>query len=185
MKKVLLFVSFLNNPVLAAIESPQVFIGIKGGYLWALDDDYNHSPPGSKALGIYSGLQFTPSLSWDVGYQYQDELKATTLVNVKTWLLESALRYDWYLQDSLSLYGRLGVAYWSIKKTQLSKNGSNATGLSPLGEVGINFHLSPNTRLSTGYQYIDNIGKSNSGKYDSYGLLVNLIYTFGGTTPPD
>ncbi|MEL7458645.1 hypothetical protein L4D18_07440 [Vibrio campbellii] len=57
----------------------------------------------------------THSWSWDVGYQYHDELKAdVTSVNVKTWFIESALRYDWYLQDNLSLYGQL-AAYWDME----------------------------------------------------------------------
>lgn len=120
-----------------------------------------------------------------MGYQYHDELKAdATSVNAKTWLIESALRYDWHLQDNLSLYGRIGAAYWDMEKTQLSPSKSDATGFSPLGEVGINYHFNPNVRLSTGYQYIDSIGKSNTGKYDSHGLLVSLTYTFGSTTQP-
>ena len=183
MKKIILLTGFFSIPVLAATESPQFFVGVKGGYQWALDDNYNHSNPEGTILGLYGGLQFTPSWSWDLGYQYHDELKAdATSVNVKTWLIESALRYDWYLRDNLSLYGRLGAAYWDMEKTQLSSSKSDATGFSPLGEVGINYHFNPNVRLSTGYQYIDSIGKSNTGKYDSHGLLVSLTYTFGNTT---
>ncbi|MDC8856118.1 outer membrane beta-barrel protein, partial [Shewanella algae] len=130
--------------------------------------------------GVYGGLKFSPAWSWDVGYQYHDDLKAdATSVNVKTWLIESALRYDWYLKNDLSLYGRLGAVYWDMEKTQFSQNGLDATGFSPLGEVGVNYHFSPNLRLSAGYQYIDSIGKSNTGKYDSHGFLVGLTYTFG------
>ncbi|WP_325077669.1 outer membrane beta-barrel protein [Vibrio algicola] len=193
MKKIILFTSLFSIPVLAATESPQIFVGVKGGYQWALDDNYNHSHPEGTILGLYGGLQFTPSWSWDLGYQYHDKLKAdVTSVNVKTWLIESALRYDWYLQDNLSLYGRLGAAYWDMEKTQMSSNESDATGFSPLGEVGINYLFNPNVRLSMGYQYIDSIGKSNTGKYgksntgkyDSHGLLVSLTYTFGSTTQP-
>ncbi|CDU05775.1 Outer membrane protein A [Vibrio coralliirubri] len=185
MNKIIILTSLLSTPVLAATESPQIFVGVKGGYQWALDDNYNHSNPEGTILGLYGGLQFTPSWSWDLGYQYHDKLKANaTSVNVKTWLIESALRYDWYLRDNLSLYGRLGAAYWDMEKTQLSSNESDATGFSPLGEVGINYHFNPNVRLSTGYQYIDSIGKSNTGKYDSHGLLVSLTYTFDSTTQP-
>ncbi|EJE4199723.1 TPA: OmpA family protein [Vibrio cholerae] len=185
MKKIILLTSLLSIPVLAATESPQIFVGVKGGYQWALDENYNHSNPESAILGLYGGLQFTPSWSWDLGYQYHDELKAdATSVNVKTWLIESALRYDWYLRDNLSLYGRLGAAYWDMEKTKLSSSKSDATGFSPLGEIGINYHFNPNVRLSMGYQYIDSIGKSNTGKYDSHGLLVSLTYTFGNTTQP-
>ncbi|MEB5514593.1 OmpA family protein [Vibrio cholerae] len=185
MKKIILLTSFFSIPVLAETESPQIFVGVKGGHQWGLDDNYNHSNPEGAILGLYGGLQFTPSWGWDLGYQYHDELKAdATSVNVKTWLIESALRYDWYLRDNLSVYGRLGAAYYDMEKTQLSSNKSDATGFSPLGEVGINYHFNPNVRLSTGYQYIDSIGKSNTGKYDSHGLLVSLTYTFGSTTQP-
>jgi OOP family OmpA-OmpF porin len=185
LNKTILFTSLLSLPVLAATESPQFFVGVKGGYQWALDDNYHHSNPEGTILGLYSGLQFTPSWSWDLGYQYHDELKVdATSVNVKTWLIESALRYNWYLQDNLSLYGRLGAAYWDMEKLQLSSNKSDATGFSPLGEVGVNYNFNPNVRLSAGYQYIDSIGKSNTGKYDSQGVLVSLTYTFGGESQP-
>ncbi|MEZ9622821.1 outer membrane beta-barrel protein [Vibrio sp. 10N.261.55.F6] len=186
MKKIILLTCLFSVPVLAATESPQFFVGVVGGYQGALEENCNHSNPEGTILGLYSGLQFTPSWSWDLGYQDHDELKADGChsVNVKTWLIESTLRYDWYLQDNLSLYGRLGAAYWDMEKTQLSSSKSDATGFSPLGGVGINYHFNPNVRLSTGYQYIDSIGKSNTGKYDSRGLLVSLTYTFGSTTQP-
>ena len=177
-KNIMLLTCLFSFPVLAATESPQFFVGVKGGYQWAIDESYNHSNPEDTILGLYSGLQFTPSWSWDLGYQYHDELKSdASSVNIKTWLIESALRYDWYLQDDLSVYGRLGAVYWDMEKTQLSSNKSDATGFSPLGEVGINYHFNPNVRLSMGYQYIDSIGQSNTGKYDSHGLLVSLTYT--------
>jgi OOP family OmpA-OmpF porin len=183
MKKFILFTSILSTSVLATTESPQFFIGVKGGHQWALDDNYKHSSPEGTIYGVYGGLQFTPSWSWDVGYQYHDELKAgVTSVDVN--VIESALRYDWYLQDDLSLYGRLGAAYWDMEKTRYSSNESDATGFSPLGEVGINYNFNPNVRLSAGYQYIDSIGKSNTGKYDSHGLLIGLTYMFGGATQP-
>ncbi|HIF5961068.1 TPA: OmpA family protein, partial [Vibrio parahaemolyticus] len=155
------------------------------GYQWALDDNYSHSDPSGAILGIYSGVQFTPSWGWDVGYQYHDDLKAdATSVNVKTWLIESALRYDWYLRDNLSLYGRLGVAYWDMEKAQPSLDNLDATGFSPLGEVGARYHLTPSLSLSAGYQYIDSIGKSNTGKYDSHAAMISLAYTFGRKVQP-
>ena len=187
MKTPLLLVCILCAPAWASTESEssQFFIGAKGGYQWAQDDTYNHSNPKDAIFGIYSGLQFSPAWSWDVGYQYHDDLKAdATSVNVKTWLIESALRYDWYLQDNLSLYGRFGAAYWDMEKTHLSSDKLDATGFSPLGEVGVNYNFSPNVRLSASYQYIDGIGHSNTGKYDSHGFLVGLTYIFGKTAQP-
>lgn len=185
MRNIILLVSVLNVPMLAATEFPLFFIGVKGGHQWALDDNYNHSNPEGPVFGVYSGFQFAPSWSWDLGYQYHNELKADVgSVNIRTWIIESALRYDWRLQDNLSLYGRFGISYWDIEKTQLFLNKSDAIGFSPLGEVGITYNFNSNIKLSTSYQYIDSIGKSNTGKYDSDGLLVSLTYTFGRVTQP-
>ncbi|ABN63950.1 OmpA family protein [Shewanella baltica] len=185
MKKYLLPVYILLAPAWASTESPLFFIEAKGGYQWASDDSYKHSNPKGAIFGVSSGLQFSPAWSWDVGYQYHDDLKAdATSVNVKAGLIESALRYDWYLQDNLSVYGRLGVAYWDMEKTHLSSDKLDATGLSPLGEVGVNYNFTPNVRLSAGYQYIDSIGESNTGKYDSHGFLVGLTYAFGHAAQP-
>ncbi|WP_434154223.1 OmpA family protein [Vibrio cholerae] len=180
MKKFILLTSIFSLQALASTEPPQFFIGTKAGYQWASDDTYIHSDPNGAIWGLYSGVQFTPSWSWDVGYQYHDDLKAdVTSVNVKTWLIESALRYDWYLRDNLSLYGRLGVAYWDMEKAQPSLDNLDATGFSPLGEVGARYNLTPSLSLSAGYQYIDSIGKSSTGKYDSHAAMISLAYTFG------
>lgn len=180
MNRIVVIAFIMSTPVIASSTLPQVFIGSKVGYQWASDDTYNHSDPNVSIWGIYSGLQLSPGWSWDVGYQYHNDLRAdATSVNVKTWLIESALRYDWYLQDNLSLYGRLGTAYWDMKKMQPSLDNLNANGLSPLGEVGVSYNIKPTLSLSVGYQYIDSIGKSNTGKYDSHSALVSLTYTFG------
>lgn len=175
----------LGAPTWAAIESPNVFIGVKRGYQWAQDDSHKYSNPTGTIFSVYSGLTFSSAWSWDVGYQYYDDLKVDdTSVNVKTWLVESALRYDWYLQDNLSLYGRLGAAYWDMEKTQPSLDKLNATGFSPLGEVGVNYSFTPKFRLSAGYQYIESIGQSNTGKYDSHAFLIGLTYILGDATQP-
>ncbi|EGR5448635.1 OmpA family protein, partial [Vibrio cholerae] len=87
--------------------------------------------------------------------------------------------YDWNLQDNLSLYSRLGVAYWNAEKTRPLLDNLDATGFSPLGEVGLRYNLTPSLSLSAGYQYIDSIGKSNTGKYGSHAAMISLAYTFG------
>ncbi|MEZ8932353.1 MULTISPECIES: outer membrane beta-barrel protein [unclassified Vibrio] len=185
MRKIILLTSLLSVPVFADTGSTQFFIGVQGGYQWASDDTYQHSDPNGAIGGIYGGLQLSPAWRWDVGYQYHDDLKAdATSVNVKTWLIESALRYDWYLQDNVSLYGRLGASYWDMEKKSLSSDKLSATGFSPLGEVGVSYVFTPSFSLSVGYQYIDGLGKSNTGKYDSHAALVSLAYTFGQTTQP-
>ncbi|WP_114766739.1 OmpA family protein [Vibrio rhodolitus] len=163
-----------------ASDDLQVFIGAKGGYQWVSDDAYNHSEPRGSVVGVYGGLQLSPTFSWAVGYQHHGELKAdSTSINVNTWLIESAVRYDWYLQDNFSLYGRLGAAYWDMEKTLVSSTQLDETGFSPLGEVGVNYDFTPKLSLSAGYQYIDGIGNAETGKYDSHALMLGLTYSFG------
>lgn len=182
----LICVSFLVTPVFASSQFPSFFIQVKGGHQWASDNTYSHSNPNDSIWGVYGGLQFTPDWSWDVGYQYHDNLNADiTSVNIKTRLIESAFRYDWYLEENLSLYGRLGVAYWDMEKNSISSDKLEATGFSPIGELGVNYNFTPSFRLSAGYQYIDSLGESHTGKYDSHGFLIGLAYSFGGGTKTD
>ena len=157
----------------------QPFIGLKGGWQLADDNTYQHTDPDNYIFGLYGGFQLTPSWSWDIGYQYQGKLKAdATNVSVKTDMIESAIRYDWSFTDNMSLYGRLGMAYWDMDKTQ--KLTVSDKGLSPLGELGVNYQLTPNVFLNAGYQYINKIGSETTGEYNSHSLLVGVSYRFGG-----
>ncbi len=165
-----------------SFNTPQPFVGVKGGYQWADDDSYRHSTPEGLIGGVFGGVRFTPSWSWDLGYQYHEKLHArATEIDVEMWLLESAVRYDWYFQDSLSVYGRLGVAYWDLDKTAPSLETMSSDGFSPLGELGINYDVSPNVRLSAGYQYTNGIGDSKTGEYDSHALMLGLSYVFASS----
>ncbi|MGL5251427.1 MAG: OmpA family protein [Enterovibrio sp.] len=178
MENIILFAGLLAMPACAASNPyPHLILGAKAGYQWAVDGSYHHSAPSSSVWGVYSGLQLSPSWSWDIGYQYHDELKADiSAVNVKTSLIESALRYDWFLRSNFSLYGRIGATYWNMEKMLPLSQNMRAKGFSPLTELGVNYIFTPNFQVSVGYQYIDSIGKSNTGKYDSYSALINFAY---------
>ncbi len=66
-----------------------------------------------------------------------------------------------------------------MDKSRSSASTLNATGWSPMGELGVSYELNPDVRLSMGYQYIGGIGDSKTGDYDSYALIAGLSYTFG------
>lgn len=161
----------------------QPFVGIKGGYQWAIDNAYPHQPPNNALIGLYGGLLFSPSWRWDLGYQYHANLKAEhSSISINTQFVDSALRYDWLLSQSFSLYGRVGIAYWDMNKTHPTFGHRHARGLSPLGEVGAAYQLAPQIQLSTGYQYINGIGNSHTGQYDSHAITLGLTYSFGQQT---
>lgn len=158
------------------------FASIQGGYQLAQDKSYDHGDPKSGVVGLSGGWLFSPNWSLEFGYQYHDDLEAeATSVNVSTQLIESAVRYNWYLQDDVSLYGRLGAAFWDMEK-QNSSGTIQANGLSPLGEIGIQYLINPSVSFSAGYQYIHSIGDTSTGEYDSHALLFGLSYTFGRGT---
>ncbi|MCR9385316.1 OmpA family protein, partial [Vibrio metoecus] len=156
------------------------FVEVKGGWQVADDNLYRDTNPNNYLWGLYGGLQFTPSWSWNLGYQYHSGLKAkATQVHVKTSLIESAIRYDLIFTDSMGLYGRLGIGYWDMDKKQESFKQLTDQGFSPIGEIGINYQLTPNIYLNTGYQYIHGIGSSKTGEYDSHSLVIGASYHFG------
>ncbi|CAH7148433.1 exported hypothetical protein [Vibrio chagasii] len=181
-----LVMATMSVPAMAANQdgqaqsfSPKPFIGVGVGYQLGQDQAYSHSAPTGTFYQIKGGMQFYQDWRWDLGYQYHHDLHADkTAVTVSSSLFESAVRYDWAVHHNFSLYGRLGVAYWDIDKTQSSHRELNAKGFSPLGEVGGNYHFSPNLDLSLGYQFINSIGNSNTGEYDSHGVLFGLTYLF-------
>ncbi|ODS11159.1 OmpA family protein [Vibrio scophthalmi] len=76
------------------------------------------------------------------------------------------------------MYGRLGAAYWDVdKKQNLTLKGK---GMSPLGEVGVNYQLTQNVFLNAGYQYISQIGDAQMGEYGSHSIITGISYRFGG-----
>ncbi|MGF1908766.1 OmpA family protein [Vibrio kasasachensis] len=167
----------------SSVSYPAFITGVKTGYQIATDETYDGKNPDAYLAGIFAAIQISTNLRWDVGFQYQNDFKAVaTSTTIKTSRIETALRYDWYLNHDLSLYGRLGASYWDIEKDSPGVfETMNAKGLSPLGEIGLGFHISPNVQLSTGFQYIDSIGNSNTGEYDNYSLVFELSYHFAKT----
>ncbi|MBB1313417.1 OmpA family protein [Aliivibrio sp. SR45-2] len=143
------------------------------------DNNYDYDKPDSGLFGISGGVAFDKNWRWDIGYQYWSKIKANaTEIELDISLIESALRYDWYISDNTSIYGRLGFSYWTIDKQNLSGNNTDASGLSPLSELGISYSLSQNISINTGYQYIDEIGSYNTGKFDSHSFVVGISYSF-------
>ncbi|AUI88754.1 hypothetical protein BS333_18270 [Vibrio azureus] len=168
----------LSQNALAEIESIYPFFGGSVGYQLSQDNLYNHDPKGA-IFGLFAGLRFSPTWSWDFEYQDHQKLKATaTDIEVKTWFLQTAIRYDWPFKQDMALYGRLGGAYWDLDKKAPAVDGNDKTGFSPLAELGLSYSLSPTLDMSIGYQYIDRIGTSNTGYYDSHAAILRLSYAF-------
>ena len=160
----------------------KTFIGTSIGYQQGQDKTYDYTSPSGILYQFNGGVQFSENWRWNLGYQYHGELQThDKSITVSTKMLESSFQYDWPINNYFYLYGRLGLAYWDMKKTQSAQSAQstlNAKGLSPLGEIGMKYRATSNVALSLGYQYIDAIGDSDTGQYDSHGMALGISYTF-------
>ncbi|MGD8230424.1 OmpA family protein [Vibrio sp. TRT 1302] len=146
------------------------FIGQKDGYQFPVDTSNGQASKGTM-LGIYGGLEFNRMYSWDIGFQQRGDLDTENAST--TSIVESALKYDYFLSNDYSIYARVGVAYWDSKKSQ-----STLKGVSPMVEAGLTYWVTDKFRVSGGYQYIDEIDN-----YNSHTLLFSAAFTLGSSVP--
>ena len=176
------------------------YVGVKGGYQFSADDaTYGGDDPDGAVLGFYGGVTLPYNLSWELGYQWHDTLSSDGhgvnnlySVDVDTTLIETALRYNWLMDEdaheTFGLYGRLGFVYWDMD-VDTNNNGSRLDysddGFAPLGELGVQYFFTPNLSLNMGYQYIYGIGddkeshENRGGEYDSHSIMAGLTYYIG------
>jgi len=151
---------------------------MKGGYEIVNNQTYSAKTSDSTVFGVYGGSELSNNLRWDLGYQYHTVLSGKNSIKINMSLIESALIYDFYTLNKLSLYGRFGVAHWGISKEE-SKSTLSDSGFSPLAETGVRYQLSKNMEIHGGYQYLDNVGTRKVGTYDSYTFVVGVKYKLG------
>lgn len=191
MNKIPFFLLLTSLPLTAFCETQAPsellltpFIGAKWGVQLADDDTYHGDAPYGALGGVYGGIQLTPEWRIDVGYQYSDDLFAEdTNVNINTTMVDAGLRYDWYIDEGVSLYGRIGFGFWdTTKETTLTT--LDDQGIAPLYEVGMAAHINSDWRLNLGYQGVTGIGNQDIGEYDSHAIVAGVSYYFGeqGTT---
>ncbi|WP_122032337.1 OmpA family protein [Aliivibrio sp. EL58] len=170
---------FLVFSAKAEIVYPSYFIGGNLSYQFADDDNYSYSDPSAPSFGVSSGVQFNDAWRWDIGYQYSGGLKAReNNIEINPMWFETALRYDWVLQQNYKAYARIGVAYWDVDKHIQGAETRSTQGVSPLGEVGISYAVTPNIDIEGGFKYINEIGDKYTGRYDNNSFVINLNYKF-------
>lgn len=178
-KKLMILLPLLASHAIAADSSflsDDVYFGIKGGY-HVLDDDKSHpSSPDGIHLGIYGGVRLTDNLSWDLGYQGWEQIEASQH-KIDIDMIESALRYDAYINKRISLYGRVGAGF-AFVDSESSQKDKNYDGISPLAEVGVNYWLSDKVSAALSYQYIRAIGGHDDLDIDANSLNLSLTYNF-------
>ncbi|MEF1282439.1 outer membrane beta-barrel protein [Vibrio sp. M250220] len=146
------------------------FIGQNDAYQFPVDTSNGQASNGTMQ-GIYGGLELNRMYSWDIVFQQRGALDTESTSTAS--IVESALKYDYFLSNNYSIYARLGVAYWDSKKSQ-----STLKDVSPMVETGLTYWVNDKFKVSGGYQYIDEIGN-----YNSHTLLLSAAFTLGSSVP--
>ncbi|WP_045413141.1 OmpA family protein [Vibrio owensii] len=179
-KRILSFLSLtVSFNILSAETIPHgFFVGAQLGRHSGLDATYSYDNPTANIWGLNTGVQWSEAWSTGLGYQDLGSLKASaTRVVVDTKLINAKARYDWHFRGNLSLYTEGGFALWKLNKNYQNHKG-RYQGLSPLLGTGINYKISPNIRAYVGYQYIQGVGESLPGRYDSHVFLTGMTWQF-------
>ncbi len=178
-KNVMILMSLIASQAMAAegdFLSDNVYFGVKGGYQ-VLDDDNSHaSNPDGVHVGVFGGIRLTDNVSWDLGYQNWEGIESDKH-DIDVEMIETALRYDTYINEKVSLFGRAGIGYAFVddKSTQGNKDYDE---VSPLAEVGINYWLSDKISTGLSYQYTRAVGGHDDLDIDSNSINLSLTYNF-------
>lgn len=156
---------------------PHLFIGANVGYQFESDVKSRDTLDKNSVYEFMAGSQFTENLSLDFGYEYHASNEKD---NNELSILQSSLRYDWYFIKDWSFYLKGGVAYWMEDGYEVNGQNNRESGVSPMASIGVNYRLTPNLYIQTGYKFIDDVGSSNIAKYDSNTLYLGAIYHFKG-----
>ncbi|WP_372379614.1 OmpA family protein [Vibrio natriegens] len=178
-KKLIILMSLFASQAMAAegdFLSDNVYFGVKGGYQ-VLDDDYSHaSNPDGAHLGVFGGVRLNDKISWDIGYQSWEQIESANH-KIDIDMIESALRYDAYINENVSLFGRAGIGF-SFVEDSSTQGKKYYDGVSPLAEVGINYWLTDKVSTGLSYQYTRAVGGHDDLDIDSNSINLSLTYNF-------
>lgn len=164
---------FVEKASTASLAYPHLFIGAKTGYPFSTPDNMSKR----MIAGAFVGVQFTDHWSWDVGYQSHGNV-GNSQQSVDIGIVDTAIRYDWHLTQNASLYSKLGAAYWDISGFDSEQMAIDEKGISPMGEIGFNYRITPHIYFNTGFQHVADVGKKSAYSYNSNALMLGLSYHF-------
>ena len=146
------------------------------------------------------GYQFNQNFAVEAGY-FRTAQKNATLVDINPWwhpdqVSVGKLKYDQNAIDlvvkgilpvnnSLNLYGKLGVAYLTTTARFNSSDEQFTPMLdniakrkfAPEAAIGVSYDITPNVSLDTSWTHIQTIGRNQPGNVDF--IAAGIGYNFG------
>lgn len=137
---------------------------------------------GIKTYSMYLGGGITEQVYWDLRYQNVFDLEANN-IKADVDVFDVGLKYRYSFDDSnFSVFGRVGISHWNLKKTGLLISKERISDESPTFDAGFGYRLSTSLDLTSSYRYIDKIGSASTGHFDAHSWLFGITYYFGNRT---
>ncbi|MGS0695674.1 OmpA family protein [Shewanella sp. 0m-4] len=161
------------------------YLGAKAGYSSmenSCHSSYQDCDISALAYGIFTGYQFTPWFAVELGvtdYQDYDAIYAGHNVNADIMGYDAAVKLSLPLtEDGLSAYVKAGTSYMDITRTSIFVL-PDPSGFTALGAIGLEYALSQSTSLRVEYQYLPDVGGSQS-----HFTSLAFSYRFGDKPKP-
>ncbi|MGD8111040.1 outer membrane beta-barrel protein [Vibrio sp. TRT 17S01] len=183
MKRIALITLFLFSGLCVSAEqerkpSNYISLGLKFNFQSANDETYNGRDPLSFSYGPILSYTYNKNFFSSLEYQNLNDFYANlTKISLDGDLINLNIGYQNILADDLGFYISGGVSYWQIDKTTNIEELS-ASGISPIVSVGLTLDIIDQIEMKIGYEYVNKIGNSKTGSYDSSSLLINMSYNF-------
>lgn len=154
---------------------PHLFVGMSGEHVSPEGDNTSDT----SSIGVNIGTQINRNIAWDVGYQYVNDPYDNKKADIGIFNVTG--RYDLFLSQKVSLYFKGGIGYWMLDSyADTITKATSANGVSPLGELGVNYRITPKLFFNLGYKYISDVGNRDVAGFDQHSLIAGATYHFKG-----
>ncbi len=133
--------------------------------------------------GVFAGLYLNDYFCLETGVTYLGAARANypqSSVTGGTSLIELAGTFRYELTPRLNTYAKAGSAVWFSDSSQSHGGPSfDESGLAPLFAAGLEYSFSNDFAMRVQYQYVNGIGNSDIGEFDSHFTSLGFSWRFG------
>lgn len=177
------------------------YIGAKAGWVsashacGALATDCDNDTAGG---GLFGGYVLNDWLAFELGLSYLGEINAaypalgnptqTADYKGKVKGIEFVAKPYWQINDNWSVFGKGGTLFWDMDVDGSEVNFTHTTSdsdWSPLLGTGVEYAFNRNWSTTLEYQWIDNVGGSDTGGMDLNVVNLGVIYHFATAPAPE
>lgn len=188
---ILPLLSFCTN---AASKIDSLYLGVKASWIAAssaCEDHVIDCDNKSAGGGLFVGYMLNDWLAVEAGYDYLGKIKAiypaigfpvqTASYKSEVQGLAFVAKPYWKIRENLSLFGKAGTMFWNMDVTGDEVDFTHYADdrdWSPLLGAGIECVFNSSWSTTLEYQWINNVGGSDTGGVDINAINLGIIYHF-------